>query len=325
MLALRLTPRKQPVLGDTSGDNYANYTACAPNAEDRNAAGAAFGCGCGAMGPAGVFRLKGAGGDATKTAAAVALWTEAVEKFHRPEEGINIAIGPVTCYSASVELITAGAALRKKYGLAGHTHLLETQGQKLQSRQYFGKKGAVGMLKETGFLARGAGRMRAHLPTPRVLTHFFPSFQTLKITSHRICRARPWPTPCGWTTRRLRWWPLLAPRWSTTPRRTCGWGRASPPSAATSPPAPTSPLDATARAAATRRTWCGGAAARGRAIMFRASPHFFCSFFFPFNSPQLEVLKLTALMHTLGTRCVGIGFVGPRTVTVGFSQLVNDS
>lgn len=67
-------------------------------------------------------------------------------------QGINIAIGPVTCFSASSELIAAGAALRRKHGLAGHIHLLETQGQALQSRQYFGARGCLGMLHDTGFL-----------------------------------------------------------------------------------------------------------------------------------------------------------------------------
>jgi cytosine/adenosine deaminase-related metal-dependent hydrolase len=50
------------------------------------------------------------------------------------------AIGPVTCFSASRELISRGTALRKKHNLCGHIHLLETQGQALQSRQYFGER-----------------------------------------------------------------------------------------------------------------------------------------------------------------------------------------
>lgn len=74
-------------------------------------------------------------------------------RFHRPDEGINIAVGPQTCYAASPSLIRRGAELRKKHNLAGHIHLLETQGQALQSRQYFGEGGALGMLRDTGFLA----------------------------------------------------------------------------------------------------------------------------------------------------------------------------
>ena len=130
------------MLGDTEGDNYANYTACCANAEERNAAAAAAGCACGGMGEGGVFRLKPNGYDPAKTDAAVALWEEAIALYHRPEEGINIAIGPVTCFSASRQLIRRGAELRRKHGLAGHIHLLETQGQSLQSRQYFGPRRA---------------------------------------------------------------------------------------------------------------------------------------------------------------------------------------
>ena len=140
------------VEGDPNPADYANYTACPPNAADRNAAAAARGCTCGGMGLGGAFRVRQNGYDDAKTAAAAALWEEAVQRFHAPEEGINIAIGPVTCYSASPALIRKAAELRAKYGLCGHIHLLETQGQALQSRQYYGKGGVVAMLKETGFL-----------------------------------------------------------------------------------------------------------------------------------------------------------------------------
>ena len=140
------------MLADTEGDNYANYTACCPNAADRNAEAAAKGCVCDGMGAGGVFRLSPNGYDPAKTDAAVALWEEAIAKFHCPEEGINISIGPTTCFSSSRELITRGAELRRKHGLCGHTHLLETRGQALQSRQFFGRDGCVGMLRDTGFL-----------------------------------------------------------------------------------------------------------------------------------------------------------------------------
>ena len=140
------------MLADTEGDNYANYTACCPNAADRNADAAARGCVCGGMGEGGVFRIKPNGYDSVKTEAAVALWEAAIQQFHCPEDGINIAIGPTTCFSASVELIRRGTELRRKYGLCGHIHCLETQGQTLQSRQYFGQDGCIGMLRDTGFL-----------------------------------------------------------------------------------------------------------------------------------------------------------------------------
>jgi len=141
------------MLGDTAGDNYANYTACCPDAARRNAEASAAGCACGGMAPGGAFRLQPNGYDPAKTEAAVALWEEAIARFHRPEEGVNIAIGPVTCFSASPELIRRGAQLRAKHGLCGHIHLLETQGQAMQSRQYFPDGGCVAMLRDTGFLS----------------------------------------------------------------------------------------------------------------------------------------------------------------------------
>lgn len=143
------------MLGDTAGDDqpFANYTACAVNAAERNADAHARGCACGGIGPFGTLREKHNGYDPVKTDAAAALWEEAVQKFHCPEDGIHIAIGPQTPYAASTELIRRGTELRRKYGLCGHIHLLETQGQELQSRQYFGPDGAVGMLRDTGFLS----------------------------------------------------------------------------------------------------------------------------------------------------------------------------
>ena len=43
------------------------------------------------------------------------------------QAGINIVIGPVTAYSASAELLRGAAELRRKHGLLGHIHLLETR------------------------------------------------------------------------------------------------------------------------------------------------------------------------------------------------------
>ena len=80
------------------------------------------------------------------------LWEAAVEKFHDPEHGINIVIGPVTAYSASEDLLRGAAALRRKHGLVGHIHLLETRGQALQARQFLPTGSAVKYLHSTGFL-----------------------------------------------------------------------------------------------------------------------------------------------------------------------------
>lgn len=142
------------MLGDTDGLPFNNYLACCPNAKERNAKARACGCaGLGGLGDGGFLREQPNPFSKEREDAAVALWEEAVLRFHRPEEGVNIAIGPQTCYAASPSLICRGAELRKKYNLAGHIHLLETQGQALQSRQYFGPDGAVGMLRDTGFLS----------------------------------------------------------------------------------------------------------------------------------------------------------------------------
>ena len=141
------------MLGDTADEtplgSFSNYIACCNNAPQRNAAAS---CGCGGLGPGGLLREVPNSFDPAKTEAAAALWEEAVLRFHKPEEGINIAVGPQSCYAASTELFRRAAELRRKYGLCGHTHLLETRSQALQSRQYFGAEGAVGMLKSTGFL-----------------------------------------------------------------------------------------------------------------------------------------------------------------------------
>jgi cytosine/adenosine deaminase-related metal-dependent hydrolase len=100
-----------------------------------------------------------------------ALWEAAVEKFHDPEQGINIVIGPVTAYSASEALLRGAAALRRKHGLVGHIHLLETRGQALQARQFLPTGSAVKFLHSTGFLQVRLGffpvvvrRERAHVP-----------------------------------------------------------------------------------------------------------------------------------------------------------------
>ena len=140
-----------PMLGDAS-DDMASYAAYPPNAVERNADAAAKGFSPGGLGVDGSFRVAPNGFDSAQTDRAVALWEEAVALFHRPDEGINIAIGPITCFAASRELIRRGAELRKKHGLAGHIHVLETQSQALQSRELFPEGGCVQMLRDTGFL-----------------------------------------------------------------------------------------------------------------------------------------------------------------------------
>ena len=149
-----------PMLGDDARP-YENYIPLAPDADARNAAqrrpGCA-GCPCGAdgdpfaaMGPDGKFRTEGGAHDPQKTAAMIELW-EACAKYHDPANGIHIAIGPVTAYSASPDLLRAATRIRLKYGLPGHTHLLETRAQALMAKQLLPSGSAVQHLYDCGFL-----------------------------------------------------------------------------------------------------------------------------------------------------------------------------
>jgi len=117
-----------PMLNDDAA-TYHNYIPRAPDAAARNEAAAKGGRCCDAMGDAGSFRTHDSGHDKAATATALALWEAAIAKHHRPEEGIEIVIGPVTAYSASRQLFEGAAALRRKHNLCGHTHLLETRAQ----------------------------------------------------------------------------------------------------------------------------------------------------------------------------------------------------
>ena len=136
-----------PMLGDDR-DMYHNYIPLAPDAAARNAVG----CSC-AMGKDGSFREAQGPRNPVQTQAALDLWEEAVKRFHDPEGGIEIVIGPVTPQSCSVELLEGAVELRRKYDLCGHTHLLETRAQALMAKQFFPSKSAVKHLRDYGFLS----------------------------------------------------------------------------------------------------------------------------------------------------------------------------
>lgn len=157
-----------PMLNDDA-EMYTNYIPLVPDAVARNTrklklssgySNGGSGCNCG-MGQDGNFRTKKSPSDPEKTALCLKLWEEAIERFHDPEGGIEIVVGPVTVYSASKELLQGAAKLRKKYKLCGHTHLLETRSQALQARQWFESGSAVKQLRDTGFL-EGRGTSLAH-------------------------------------------------------------------------------------------------------------------------------------------------------------------
>lgn len=149
-----------PMLGDDAV-LHSNYIPLANDAEGRNHAAACKKLCCGAMGKDGAFRTANSPRDPEKTKEVLALWEEAVKKFHDPVGGIEIVIGPVTAYSASAELLQGAAALRRKYDLCGHTHLLETRAQALMARQWLPSGSAVKHLHDTGFL-QGRGTSCAH-------------------------------------------------------------------------------------------------------------------------------------------------------------------
>lgn len=146
-----------PMLNDDS-EMYTNYIPLVLDAESRNYCN---GCTCGGMGQGGKFRIQKSASDPKKTAECMQLWEEAVKRFHDPDGGIEIVVGPVTVYSASETLLRGAAELRKKYNLCGHTHLLETRSQALQARQWFKSGSAVKQLLDTGFL-HGRGTSLAH-------------------------------------------------------------------------------------------------------------------------------------------------------------------
>lgn len=139
-----------PMLGDLERTNYFPLV---ENAEELNGEAKKKGGCCEGLGPEGIFRTELPPRDPEQTKRVMDLWTASVEKFHDPEAGINIAIGPVQNWSASDELIEESIALRKKHNLCGHIHLLESRAQKLHSRKKYPNGGAVKKLFDLGWLS----------------------------------------------------------------------------------------------------------------------------------------------------------------------------
>eukprot|EP00850_Spirogloea_muscicola_P020825 SM000228S07365 [mRNA] locus=s228:22302:28027:+ [translate_table: standard] len=139
-----------PMLGDLERLNYFPLVA---NAKERNAKADEAGACCGGLGEGGALRESFPPRDPAQTQRVLDLWEAAVEKFHDPDNGINIAIGPVQNWSASDALIEQSIALRTKYDLCGHIHLLESRAQKLHSRTLYPDGGAVKRLYDLGWLS----------------------------------------------------------------------------------------------------------------------------------------------------------------------------
>jgi 5-methylthioadenosine/S-adenosylhomocysteine deaminase len=82
---------------------------------------------------------------------ALKLIEDAVERFHRPDQGIHLMVAPTGTQLCSNQLLEGCLALSDRYQLCLHTHLLETLFQKLLAQEKYGCS-AVEFLKQLGFL-----------------------------------------------------------------------------------------------------------------------------------------------------------------------------
>lgn len=86
------------------------------------------------------------------TSASLTMIQEAVDKFHRPEEGVNILVAPTGIQLCSDALFAGCIELSDRYNLCRHAHLLETKAQKLLAQEKYGCS-AVEHLKHMGYLS----------------------------------------------------------------------------------------------------------------------------------------------------------------------------
>ena len=163
-----------PMLNDDAA-MYENYI---PRANDARARNKRHNNCCGGMCADGAFRTHGLRHDAERTKQMLALWELAVERYHDPANGVEIVIGPVTAYSASMELLRGATEMRKKHNLCGHTHLLETRAQALMAKQSLPSGEALeawtadgGALGCTRPFLRATCCKHAKAPTPPYASH----------------------------------------------------------------------------------------------------------------------------------------------------------
>lgn len=83
----------------------------------------------------------------------LALMNEAVNKFHKPDEGINILVAPTGIQLCSDALFKGCIELSDCYNLCRHAHLLETQAQKKLAQEKYGCS-AVEHLRQIGYLSK---------------------------------------------------------------------------------------------------------------------------------------------------------------------------
>ena len=77
---------------------------------------------------------------------------DAVERFHRPDEGVSIAIGPSGPQRCTDEMLAGCAALAEELDLVVHIHVLETRMQAISGRRVYGRT-LVEHLDAIGFLS----------------------------------------------------------------------------------------------------------------------------------------------------------------------------
>ncbi|NJR50330.1 MAG: amidohydrolase [Leptolyngbyaceae cyanobacterium CSU_1_3] len=85
------------------------------------------------------------------TEATLALVEEAVDRFHRPDDGINLLVAPTGLQLCSDALFEGCIDLSDRYSLCRHAHLLETKAQKLLAQEKYGCS-AVEHLQTIGYL-----------------------------------------------------------------------------------------------------------------------------------------------------------------------------
>nr|WP_042195335.1 8-oxoguanine deaminase [Kibdelosporangium sp. MJ126-NF4]CEL21946.1 Guanine deaminase [Kibdelosporangium sp. MJ126-NF4]CTQ92726.1 Guanine deaminase (EC 3.5.4.3) [Kibdelosporangium sp. MJ126-NF4] len=96
------------------------------------------------------------------TAAALEHTEQAITAYHdpAPDARIQVAVGPCSPFSASLELMRSAAELARKHGVRLHTHLAETKDEEEQCQREFGKTPveyaeSLGWLGDDVWLAHG--------------------------------------------------------------------------------------------------------------------------------------------------------------------------
>lgn len=80
------------------------------------------------------------------------LMQTVVERFHRPQEGIQILVAPTGLQLCSDELFKGCVELSDRYDLCRHAHLLETKAQQMLAQEKYGRSG-VEQLQHLGYLS----------------------------------------------------------------------------------------------------------------------------------------------------------------------------